>query len=69
MVFDHQLHPYVPEQCVAYCTTSLTYNNQIQCGAPSAITALLAGEPAIAQCIIKLEEAKQNCINNCNAQQ
>jgi hypothetical protein len=62
----HQLNPYNPAVCVSHCNTTPIYNNQLQCGAPTALSALLSGEPAIAQCIINLEAAKRACIDNCN---
>ncbi len=62
----HQLHSYNKSECLNNCNNAVQYNNQIQCGAPSAITALFTQEPDTAKCIVDLTNQKNNCINSCH---
>ena len=61
-----QLHSYSKAECVKDCNGSVRFNNQLQCGVPSAMTGLMASEPGAAQCVINLEQSKKECLAACS---
>lgn len=61
-----QLHSYSKAQCVSDCKGSVRFNNQLQCGIPTAISGLMAQEPEMAKCVVNLERSKNECLTACN---
>ena len=61
-----QLHSYSKAECVSDCKGSLRFNNQLQCGIPTAMTGLMTRKPKMAQCVVNLEQSKNECLNACN---
>jgi len=65
-IFDHQLTtPLRGDQCRRDIASSPRYNNQLQCGVPSAIHGLMVQDPGAAKCVIDLQQAKQVQMNRC----
>ena len=61
-----QLHSYSKAECVRDCTGSVRFNNQLQCGIPTAMTGLITKNPKMAQCVVNLEQSKNECLTACN---
>jgi hypothetical protein len=65
-VFDHQLTaPLSGDQCRRDIASFPGFNNQLQCGVPSAIHGLMVQDPGAAKCVIDLQRAKQMQMDRC----